>query len=291
MNSRWILVILWISLMAGGCVSQKKYVEARLHLANLLQDSLQLSHQLQICNDTVAGLRNQLADVNDQLQRYIQAAAIEISSKQKQIQSSQALIQQQQQRLAEQQQQLVHLQQVLRQQHALMDSIRNSIARALMGFKSDELSVQMQNGRVYVSLQEKLLFKSGSAVVEPKGVEALARLAQVLNQHPDLDIDVEGHTDSIPIHGRYPDNWALSLARAASVTRILINDYHVSPLHITASGRSWYDPVDTNSTPEGRARNRRTEIIITPKLDELFRLIEQNGEPPATSQDSGSLSP
>lgn len=272
-------------------MSQKKYVEARLHVANLLQDSLQLSRQLQICNDTVAGLRNQLADVNDQLQRYIQAAAIEISSKQKQIQSSQALIQQQQQRLAEQQQQLVHLQQVLRQQHALMDSIRNSIARALMGFKSDELSVQMKNGRVYVSLQEKLLFKSGSAVVEPKGVEALARLAQVLNQHPDLDIDVEGHTDSIPIHGRYPDNWALSLARAASVTRILINDYHVSPLHITASGRSWYDPMDTNSTPEGRARNRRTEIIITPKLDELFRLIEQNGEPPATSLDSGSLSP
>lgn len=280
-----------VILLITGCVSQKKYVDARLHVANLLQDSLSLTHSLQACNDTVNQLHRRIADLQDQLNRYIQAAATELSSKQKEILSSQELIQAQQQRLSEQERQLRHLQQVLRQQHEQMDSIRRSIAKALIGFNPDELSVQMKNGKVYVSLQEKLLFKSGSAVVEPKGVEALSKLAQVLNQNPDLDIEIEGHTDSIPIHGRYPDNWALSLARAASVTRILINDYHVSPLHITAAGRSWYDPVDTNSTPQGRARNRRTEIIITPRLDELFRLIEQNSSLLPENMDSGNVSP
>lgn len=289
-RSSFFLMGCLAALFLAGCVSQKKYVDARLHVASLLQDSLTLTRNLQICNDTVAGLRSRNAALNDQLNRYIQAAATELSSKQKELLSSQQLIEAQQQRLTEQERQLRHLQEILHQQHALMDSIRGAIARALIGFSPDELSVQMKNGKVYVSLQEKLLFKSGSAVVEPKGVQALSKLAQVLNQNPDLDIEIEGHTDSIPIHGRYPDNWALSLARAASVTRILINDYHVSPLHITAAGRSWYDPVASNSTPEGRALNRRTDIIITPRLDVLYRLIEQNGALPPENTDAANSS-
>ncbi|MBD0287830.1 MAG: OmpA family protein, partial [Flavisolibacter sp.] len=144
-----------------------------------------------------------------------------------------------------------------------------------VAFKPEELSVFVKNGKVYVSLQESLLFPSGSAVVNPRGKEALGKLAQALNSNPDIGVLIEGHTDSIPIKGRYEDNWALSTARATAIVRILTSTYGVDPTRVTASGRSKYEPVDTNETPEGRARNRRTEIILAPKLDELMRLLEQ----------------
>jgi chemotaxis protein MotB len=152
---------------------------------------------------------------------------------------------------------------------------------ALVNFSSNELSVSVKNGKVYVSLQENLLFPSGSATVNPKGREALGTLAQVLNGNPDIDVLIEGHTDSIPIRGRFEDNWALSVARATSIVRILTNTYKVEPTRVTASGRSYYEPIDSNATADGRQRNRRTEIILAPKLDELMRLLEQS--PPTTS--------
>src|SRR6266496_3972627 len=99
--------------------------------------------------------------------------------------------------------------------------------------------------------------------------------AEVLNGSPDISVNIEGHTDSIPIRVKYQDNWALSTARAASIVRILVNDYKVDPVRVIASGHGQYDPVDINSTEEGRAKNRRTEIILSPKLDELYKLLEQ----------------
>jgi chemotaxis protein MotB len=117
------------------------------------------------------------------------------------------------------------------------------------------------------------LFPSGSAVVNPRGVDALAKLAVVLNSNPDISVNIEGHTDSIPIRGKYKDNWDLSTARATSIVRILTDDYMVDPVRVEASGHSKFDPVDVNSTPEGRARNRRTEIILSPKLDEMYKLL------------------
>jgi chemotaxis protein MotB len=142
----------------------------------------------------------------------------------------------------------------------------------------------VKNGRVYVSLQENLLFPSGSAVVNPKGKEALGTLAQVLNTNPDINVVVEGHTDSIPIHGKFQDNWELSTARANAIARILIDNYKVDPTRITASGRSKFDPMDSNDTAEGRQHNRRTEIILAPKLDELMQLLQKNPEGAVGSQ-------
>jgi chemotaxis protein MotB len=132
----------------------------------------------------------------------------------------------------------------------------------------------MRNGKVYVSMQESLLFPSGSAVVNQKGKDALAKLAGVLNTNPDINVEVEGHTDSIAINTKlYPDNWALSVARATSITRIMIKDYFVNPVRIKASGRGEFEPIASNTTDIGRAQNRRTEIILEPKLDELMQLI------------------
>jgi chemotaxis protein MotB len=152
----------------------------------------------------------------------------------------------------------------------------NSILRnALLGFKSDELSVEIKNGKVYVSMSDKLLFKSGSAAVEEKGIEAIKVLADVLNKNPDVDILVEGHTDNLPIKTPiYKDNWDLSAARAISIVRILTNEYKTPPPRVTASGRGEFSPKATNATSEGRASNRRTEIILSPKLDEIMKLLK-----------------
>jgi len=112
-------------------------------------------------------------------------------------------------------------------------------------------------------------------VVNPKGVDALAKLAAVLNLNSDVSVNIEGHTDSIPIRGKYKDNWDLSTARANAIVRILVNNYKVNPKSVTSSGHSYYDPVASNSTPEGRAQNRRTEIILSPNLEEMYHLLEQ----------------
>jgi chemotaxis protein MotB len=124
-------------------------------------------------------------------------------------------------------------------------------------------------------LQDKLLFPSGSATVNKDGREALGKLAEVLNNNEDIQIMVEGHTDNVPISGRFEDNWALSTARATAIVRILTATYKVAPERVIAAGKSYYEPKAPNDTAEGRARNRRTEIILTPKLDELFKLLQQ----------------
>ncbi len=188
--------------------------------------------------------------------------------------SRQALLSKSKQDLLNQQVKLEHLQELMDRQKKAIEEIKKKMSDALVGFKSSELSVAIKNGKVYVSLQENLLFPSGSAVVNPKGKEALGKLAVVLNQNPDITVDIEGHTDSVPIHGKYQDNWDLSLARAASIVHILTTDYKVDPTRVIASGHSQYDPVQPNSTPEGRALNRRTDIILSPKLDQLYQLLQ-----------------
>lgn len=191
-----------------------------------------------------------------------------------------------QQQLQEEQRRLSELRRLMDQQRQALENLRQKMVSALTNFPSSELSVFTKNGKVYVSMQESLLFPSGSAVVNPRGREALGQLANVLNANPDIRVLVEGHTDSIPIKIKYEDNWALSVARSTAIVRILTDAYKVEPTRITASGRSKYEPVDTNSTPEGRARNRRTEIILEPNLDELMRWI--NGTAANTTSGSGS---
>jgi len=163
----------------------------------------------------------------------------------------------------------------LAKQDSITRSLNNIVKNALLGFNTDELVVIMKNGKVYVSMTDKLLFKSGSDVVEAKGVDALKRLADVLSQNNNIDVLVEGHTDSIPIKtAKFKDNWDLSTARATNIVRLLITD-GVDPLRLTSSGRAEFEPVASNATPEGRAKNRRTDIILSPKLEELFNIIDK----------------
>ena len=177
--------------------------------------------------------------------------------------------------LEEREHALNELQQVIARQDSIARRLTDVIRNALLGFQSDELSVEIINGKVYVSMSDKLLFRSGSAAIESKGKEAIKMLADVLDKNRDIDILVEGHTDSIPIRTAvFKDNWDLSVARATSIVRILTTEYNIAPTRLTASGKGEYSPKAPNSTPEGRAVNRRTEIILSPKLEEIMQLLK-----------------
>ena len=171
---------------------------------------------------------------------------------------------------------LMELEEMLNRKDQLMNELRQTVADALLGFEGQGLTVTQKNGKVYVSLQNKLLFSSGSTVVDSEGQRALRQLAVVLAQNPDIDIMIEGHTDDVPFRkgSSIKDNWDLSVLRATSIVRILLDAKSIDPKRITVAGRGEYLPVDPADTPEARARNRRTEIILSPDLDELYRILD-----------------
>ncbi|CAN5453887.1 OmpA family protein [soil metagenome] len=244
-----------------ACVSKGKYISSQNKVKTLQNDSVAAYNKLNDCSINVLALQQEKALVQKDLQS--------LSS------SSQATINNSKLTIAEQAKRLNDLQTLIQGQKDVMNKLKKTIADALVNFKPDELTVSIHDGKIYVSLQEKLLFKSGSDVVDPKGKVALQTVASVLNSNQDINVLIEGHTDSIPMHGKFTDNWALSTARAASIVRILTSDYNVDAKRVTAAGRGEYNPINTNSTTEGRARNRRTEIILSPNLNELFKLLEQ----------------
>jgi len=178
--------------------------------------------------------------------------------------------------LEERNQKLIELENILFTKDSLMNALKNTITDALYGFEQDGLSVSFRNGKVYVSMEEKLLFQTGSIVVDPRGVSALSQLAPILAETPDIFITIEGHTDDVPVRSNasFQDNWDLSVKRATSIIRIMLDNSNIAPERLIASGRSEYLPVDPADDPTARQKNRRTEIILTPDLDELYRLIE-----------------
>jgi len=172
---------------------------------------------------------------------------------------------------------IAELQGAMNRKDSAVSALRNVVSNALLGFKENGLTVSVKNGKVYVSLEERLLFQSGSTVVDKKGEEALKQLAKVLEKNPDINVLIEGHTDNVPIaSGPIKDNWDLSVMRATSVVRIMSSNPKVNESRLTAAGRSEFLPIDKANTPEARKKNRRTEIILTPKLDELFKVLESN---------------
>jgi chemotaxis protein MotB len=278
------VVCLAFAANLASCVPKRQLTSANAAIQTLQADSSQMANKISSLETNVSQLKQQGKTLEQQLadlQKQYDNTRTTLDKTRNQLNSTstelQATTKDAEGRLAEQQKRLENLQGLIDQQRKTTDELRRKMSDALVKFNSNELSVSVKNGKVYVSLQENLLFPSGSANINVKGKEALGKLAGVLSQNPDINVNIEGHTDSIPIRGRFEDNWALSVARATSIVRILTNDYKIEPLRIIASGHSQYDPVESNSTAEGRGRNRRTEIILTPKLDELYKLIESGG--------------
>lgn len=179
--------------------------------------------------------------------------------------------------LSSQQEKIDLLEKLLNEQKTQSELLKNNILKAMTNIDAGDLEVTTKDGKVYVMLSNKLMFASGSTVVESKGIEALGKLASVLQKNPDIMINVEGHTDNVKYlsatTGCIQDNWDLSLMRASSVLHILTDKYKVNPSQIFASGKGEYSPKVPNTTAENKAQNRRTEIILTPKTDKLLELL------------------
>lgn len=270
-------VAVLLLLSSTSCVTKKKYLIAENGRLEALQREETLKKQLVDCrdeNDQLSARLSQLMRDTADMRRNIRSYREMLNTNLGEQDKLNELLTKKMQELDERERTINQLQDLINAQNEKVQSILQSVKDALMGFSSDELSVREENGKIYVAMSDKLLFQSGSATVDKRGKEALAKLAEVLNKQKDMDVNIEGHTDTKPIHtARFEDNWDLSVIRATSVVRILTKDYGVSPMQIVPSGRGEFMPVADNETADGRSKNRRTEIIIAPKLDELLKIL------------------
>ncbi len=180
--------------------------------------------------------------------------------------------------LTAKEQRLSEMQDILNRKDEEVKLLKAKVSAALKGFEGSGLQVQEKNGKVYVSMEDKLLFASGSWNINEKGLNAIRQISQVLETETEISVLIEGHTDNVPYNGngQIKDNWDLSVMRATSVVKALLKNSNIDPVRLSASGRSEYLPIDSEDTPAARAKNRRTEIILTPNLDKLFELIQNN---------------
>lgn len=198
----------------------------------------------------------------------------ELNRKEEELRQLEKRLQDMEAELLARERRVKELERLLAQKDSALIALKERIQEALLGF-GDQLQVKIRDGKIYVTMSEKLLFKSGSYTVEPEGKRALKQIAEVIKNQTDFTVMVEGHTDNVPIRTKcIQDNWDLSVLRATSVVRILTEEYGVDPKILVAAGRGEHDPVASNDTPEGRAKNRRTEIILIPKLDKIMQLLE-----------------
>ena len=241
-----------------------EYEKAKKDYDELLQNFADVSNNNQSTINDLLGDRDRYKDELTQKERMLALqqdslakALVELSLKEQRIKEMQA---------------------ILAQKDAEVKALKDKVANALKGFEGSGLNVYEKDGKVYVSMDDKLLFASGSWNINEQGLNAIKQLAKVLENEKDISVLIEGHTDNVPYRGtgQIKDNWDLSVMRATAVVKALLENGEIEPVRLSASGRSEYLPLDENNTPEARAKNRRTEIILTPNLDQLFQLIQGN---------------
>jgi chemotaxis protein MotB len=235
----------------------KKY---NLLLEGNRNDTKKINGELQVTQEQVLKKQDELKQLE-----------IVLNAQKKELDQLNAELKKREARVAE-------LEFVLKSKDDAVLNLKKTLTDALMGFEGKGLSITQKNGKVYVSMDESLLFASGSINVEAKGADALKKVAKVLEQNEDINVLIEGHTDDVPMVGRgeIKDNWDLSVMRATSIVKIIVKNSKVDPKRLTAAGRGEYFPLDNGKTSEARKKNRRTEIILTPRLDELFKVLNTN---------------
>ncbi|HON17929.1 MAG TPA: OmpA family protein [Salinivirgaceae bacterium] len=240
----------------------------------MLSELMQLKEDLTLREEKLRKLRDSLSVER----RNLTMMKARLDDRNQILTSLDSLLKIKEQNLAEQSKKIAELQDVLQQKDRAVSELKDKVAKALVGFQNEGLKVEHRNGKVYVSMDEKLLFKSGRYDIDGRGRDALKRLSEVLAENKDVNIIIEGHTDDVPFNGRgeIKDNWDLSTKRATSVVRVLLENKGLSPDRVMAAGRAEFQPLVKGKTPEIRAKNRRTEIILTPKLDELLKILEAN---------------
>ena len=251
-----------LSRQARG--TEREYEKAKKDYDELLQNFADVSTTNQ---STINDLLGNLDKYKD-----------ELSVKEKMLATQQDSLNKARADLALKEQRINEMQNILAQKDAEVKALKEKVSNALKGFEGSGLNVHEKDGKVYVSMDDKLLFASGSWTINEQGLNAIKNLAKVLENETDISVLIEGHTDNVPYRGsgQVKDNWDLSVMRATAVVKALLENGNIAPTRLSASGRSEYLPLDENNTPEARAKNRRTEIILTPNLDQLFQLIQNN---------------
>ncbi len=273
-----IIYALCLLIATSSCVPKKKFTLAENGRLAALSRERALNKNLNQLQEENTGFKKKIAHLEgdttrmgEAIREYRESLYSNLSEQDKLT----MLLKDKMSKLAEREATINKLQEEINAQNEKVAALLNSVKDALLGFNSEELTVTQKDGKVYVAMSDKLLFESGSAQVNKQGKAALGKLAEVLKKQTDIDVMIEGHTDSKPIKTvQFKDNWDLSVVRATSVVRILTKDYNVNPLQIVPSGRSEYLPVDSNETAEGRAHNRRTEIIMAPRIDKLMDILK-----------------
>ncbi|MEZ5104234.1 MAG: OmpA family protein [Draconibacterium sp.] len=267
----------------SGLADKNKQLESKLKSVEKELDDAKYSVKIQ--KERVVATEKEIADLQRQLDVLNSGSSTEIENLLKELNETREDLNIREDKLREAEKELesrnaklIELQQILARKDEAVKDLKNKVMNALTGFNNKGLTVHEKNGKVYVSLDEKLLFKTGKWDVDPNGQKALKELSKVLAQNPDINIMVEGHTDNVPMRGsgEVKDNWDLSVMRATAVTKILMAGNDIDPVRIIAAGRSEYLPLSAEQTAEGRQMNRRTEIILTPNIDELLKIIEMN---------------
>lgn len=269
---RVVLVPVLVAAVMSSCVSKKKYTAlqtqhqetadalstAKLKLAECLDDRENRRKEIEYLKNTNYQLLNNVGNLSTLSKK-------EAENLEKSLES-----------IKEKDMQIRTLNEAINKKDSVTLALVTSLKGALGNLDDEDIQINVEKGVVYVSISDKLLFKSGSYQVSDRAKEVLGKVATVVKNKPGIDIMVEGHTDNVPIQNAVlQDNWDLSVKRATSIVRILQEDHGVPPQRMTAAGRSYYIPVSTNDTKEGRAANRRTRIIVLPKLDEFFGMIEE----------------
>jgi chemotaxis protein MotB len=281
----WLPVILLVVAVSQGCVSNKKYAELQSNYNKSLDTNRNLKQSWQVTQQELAGSRGQVQSLEDQIaSAKLNALALQdalskclagsnqgnvnISKLADQINASDKYIQ--------------HLVNVKNKSDSLNQILTTNLTRSLTPDEMKDVDVKVLKGVVYISLSDNMLYKSGSYQISDKAGATLAKIAKIINDYSNYDVLIEGNTDNVPISQvNIRNNWDLSALRASSVVQALQTNYNVDPKRLTAGGRGEFNPLAANNTDFGKAQNRRTEIIITPKLDQFMALI---GKSPAPSR-------
>ncbi len=271
------VVLLGLSTLMFSCVTNKKYESLNASYQRSQESDKSCEDQLNTMKAMNKDLKNKNEDLADQVE-YLKKSSNEVLNT---LQDMSVLsgkqaesMKESMKTLSEREAYIKDLQSAIQRKDSLNLNLVLNLKKSLGNVNDEDINIKVEKGVVYIDISDKLLFNSGKYIVTEKAKSVLGKIANVLNAHPELDVMVEGHTDSVPIHNDIlADNWDLSVKRATSVVRILEQQYKISPIRMTAAGHGKFDPIAENTTAAGRALNRRTRIIVLPQLDQFFKLL------------------
>ena len=264
------------SIVLSSCVSQKKYTELEDNFNKKRQELVDVKADLMKCRieseSKVSALEQRIGDLKQDKEKtlqYVDNLTVLSQSASESIKETLA-------QMGKKDEYIQHIQRAMTRKDSINLALGFKLKSVLKdGFNDEDIQVDIEKTVVYISIADKLLFKSGSATISSMAKDVLGKVAEVISAQPDLEVMVEGYTDNKPIStAGIKDNWDLSVKRATSVIRVLQNDFSIEPTRLIAAGRSEYKPLESNDTVEGRARNRRTRIVLMPRLEQFFELLE-----------------